>query len=578
MDTLLVYFQSLSPLDTALLFSTLFGTILLYLLTSYLLWKFEDKIKSKVISALVYSVEAILILIYGFFAHEYAINHIVKSLILEYSIFFAIFTTTSFIFNFVNVSTKLKIFVYLLLILAILIDVSLTFIKDKRITFFLLPAFKLITSLSAFLIFFAVSKLIKHGHSRKFFRILLLILFFFFTYMWLTNKVRLGFISLIGLTLLVSLNFLYLWLSSNLESILDKYLKRFNLSREDIHEISRFTEKIFLFLLVYSYYYVIKTFLDLEKYIRTLKKSYVIETELLKISLFNLFVSIYAFFFIYYTVNALKKTIKIIFPEEERELKSGTLEALIYNLGTFVAFLVALSSLGFTWKGLLPIAGALGVGVGFGLQTIFNNYISGFILAFSRKIKIGDFIEISGNAGRFLNNKSEVIFGKVADMSILSTKVITLDGVEVLIPNSHLIQNQIINYTFTNPYVRFRFTFAVSYSSDPEKVKEILLELAKECPFAKNTYRPPRVSFVGMEDSALIFELRIWVDIREVFHAPFDPSDWIYTNGFYKLKKAGIEIPFPQRDLWFRNDLRVIVEKKQDKDTEEKPTQEEDSN
>lgn len=578
MDTLLIYFQNLSPLDTALLFSTFFGTTLLYILTSYLLWKFEDRIKSKVLKALVYSVEATLILIYGFFAHKYAINHIVKSLILEYSIFFAIFTTTSFIFNFVNVSLKLKFFVYLLLVLAILIDVSLTFTSDKRITFFLLLAFKLITSLSAFLIFFAVSKLIKHGHSRKFFRVLLLILFFFFTYMWLTNKVRLDFTSLIGLTLLVSLNFLYLWLSSNLESILDKYLKRFNLSREDIHEISRSTEKILLLLFVYSYYYVIKTFLDLEKYIRTLKKSYVIETELLKISLFNLFVSIYAFFFIYYTVNALKKTIKIIFPEEERELKSGTLEALIYNLGTFVAFLVALSSLGFTWKGLLPIAGALGVGIGFGLQTIFNNYISGFILAFSRKIKIGDFIEISGNAGRFLNNKSEVIFGKVADMSILSTKVITLDGVEILIPNSHLIQNQIINYTFTDPYVRFRFTFAVSYSSDPEKVKEILLELAKECPFAKNTYRPPRVSFVGMGDSALIFELRIWVDIREVFHAPIDPSDWIYTNGFYKLKKAGIEIPFPQRDLWFRNDLRVIVEKNQDKEREEKPTQEKDSN
>jgi len=247
-------------------------------------------------------------------------------------------------------------------------------------------------------------------------------------------------------------------------------------------------------------------------------------------------------------------------------------------LGTFVAFLVALSSLGFTWKGLLPIAGALGVGIGFGLQTIFNNYISGFILAFSRKIKIGDFIEISGNAGRFLNNKSEVIFGKVADMSILSTKVVTLDGVEILIPNSHLIQNQIINYTFTDPYVRFRFTFPVSYSSDPEKVKEVLLELAKECPFAKNTYKPPRVSFVGMGDSALIFELRLWVDIREVFHAPFDLSDWIYTNGFYKLRKAGIEIPFPQRDLWFRNDLRVIVEKSQEKEREEKPTKEEDSN
>jgi len=200
------------------------------------------------------------------------------------------------------------------------------------------------------------------------------------------------------------------------------------------------------------------------------------------------------------------------------------------------------------------------------LQTILNNYVSGFIMMFSRNIKVGDFVEIPGNAGRFINNTDPTIFGRVENISILTTRIRTLDGIDILVPNSTFVGNQIINYSFGNPYVRVRFPFGVSYSSDPQRVKEILLELAYRCPWAKNYYKPPQVWFTGLGDSALIFNLFIWVDIRELWKNPYATIskslvDWVYTNGFLKLKEAGIEIPFPQNDIWFRNSLKVVVER-----------------
>ena len=133
-----------------------------------------------------------------------------------------------------------------------------------------------------------------------------------------------------------------------------------------------------------------------------------------------------------------------------------------------------------TWKVILPLAGALGIGLGFGLQTILNNYVSGFIMMFSKNIKVGDFVEIPGSAGQFINNNSQTIFGRVEDISILTTRIKTLDGIDILVPNSTFIGSQIINYTFRSPYVRIRFPFGVAYSSNPKKVKEILLKVASD--------------------------------------------------------------------------------------------------
>jgi small-conductance mechanosensitive channel len=231
---------------------------------------------------------------------------------------------------------------------------------------------------------------------------------------------------------------------------------------------------------------------------------------------------------------------------------------------------LSLSAMGLTWKAILPLAGALGIGLGFGLQTILNNYVSGFILMFSRNIRVGDFVELPGNAGQFINNPSNYIFGRVEDISILTTRIRTLDGIDILVPNSTFIGNQIINYSLKNPFVRVRFPFGVAYSSDPDKVKEILIKLAYDCPWAKNYYRPPQVWFTALGDSALLFELLMWVDIRELWKNPYKTLsyslvDWVYTNGFKRLKEANIEIPFPQQDIWFRNNLKVVIENEEGK-------------
>jgi small-conductance mechanosensitive channel len=205
-----------------------------------------------------------------------------------------------------------------------------------------------------------------------------------------------------------------------------------------------------------------------------------------------------------------------------------------------IGFMVILQFLGVDLTGLTIIISALGVGVGFGLQNITNNFVSGIIILFERPIKIGDRIEV-GN-----------VTGDVVKISMRSTTVITNDNISIIVPNSEFISSTVINWSHTDRNVRFNIPVGVSYKSDPEKVEKILLEVAEQNDGVLNNPAPD-VLIDGYGDSSIDFTLRVWT--INYITQPLVLKSQLYYSAFKKFKEHGIEIPFPQRDIHVKNDL-----------------------
>ncbi|MEM6844192.1 MAG: mechanosensitive ion channel domain-containing protein [Bacteroidota bacterium] len=215
------------------------------------------------------------------------------------------------------------------------------------------------------------------------------------------------------------------------------------------------------------------------------------------------------------------------------------------SIGTIVRYLVLVlglsiivQSAGIDLSSLTVLAGALGVGLGFGLQNIANNFISGLIILFERPIKVGDRIEVGG------------VNGYVVNISARATTVITNDNISIIVPNSEFISSQVINWSHNDRRVRFRFPVGVSYSEDPEQVKRLLMDVMNEHPgVLKNP--PPDVWFTEFGDSSLNFNMMIWTSMY--VQRPDALRSQLYYLVFKKFKDHGIEIPFPQRDLHIRS-------------------------
>ena len=204
---------------------------------------------------------------------------------------------------------------------------------------------------------------------------------------------------------------------------------------------------------------------------------------------------------------------------------------------TFLGFLIVLQTTGFNLASLAVLAGGLGVGIGFGLQDITKNFVSGLTLLLERKLKVGDFIEFDGLAGY------------VKEISIRSTLIRTREGGDVVVPNSQLVGNRLLNWTYDNFTARIHLPVDVSYSSDPILVTETLLKSAyMESVVLHNP--PPKVIFKGFGDSALNFELRVWVN--RIDQEPDIRSSLNFIIE-YNLRQQGIIVPFPQRTLWLKN-------------------------
>lgn len=224
---------------------------------------------------------------------------------------------------------------------------------------------------------------------------------------------------------------------------------------------------------------------------------------------------------------------------KKSRMERGTREALVTisgYVGVALAVLIALGVAGVQFTNLAIIAGALSVGIGFGLQNIVNNFVSGLILLFERPVKTGDWIVVGNTEGH------------VKRISIRSTLIQTFDRADVIVPNSELISGQVTNWMLHDARGRIRVPIGVAYGSDTRKVEEILLRIANEHPnvITNGSMTPPKVLFMDFGDSSLNFELRAFIkNIDERLQVASDINFAIDAA----FREAGIVIPFPQRDI-----------------------------
>jgi len=202
----------------------------------------------------------------------------------------------------------------------------------------------------------------------------------------------------------------------------------------------------------------------------------------------------------------------------------------------FIGFITALSILGVKLQSIVIVAGALGVGIGFGLQNVVNNFVSGIIMLLERPIKTGDVLEIDG------------MWGVVKNIGIRATTIETWDQSEQIVPNGDLLWTRLINWTHTNNINRVTISIGVAYGSDVEKVLEILVKTAYEHPEVLTDPKPYAI-FIGFGNSSLDFELRCYLpSIEGRLRIPSEIRVEIYKT----LAEKNITIPFPQRDVWIR--------------------------
>ncbi|MEO0455717.1 MAG: mechanosensitive ion channel domain-containing protein [Cyanobacteria bacterium P01_A01_bin.114] len=213
------------------------------------------------------------------------------------------------------------------------------------------------------------------------------------------------------------------------------------------------------------------------------------------------------------------------------------LSVLIQYVLVFLGAIVLLQTWGIDSSTLAILASLLGVGIGFGVQNITNNFISGFIITLERPIQVGDFINIGE------------LVGIVKRVGARSTEIYTLDHVTIIVPNSRFLESEVINWSHGNPVSRLRVPVSVAYGSDIGLVKTALLEAIKRHP--EVLLRPePEVWFQSFGDSALNFEIMVWTgEPRKQFRVRSDLNYAIEAS----LHHHGIEVPFPQRDLHLRS-------------------------
>jgi small-conductance mechanosensitive channel len=201
-----------------------------------------------------------------------------------------------------------------------------------------------------------------------------------------------------------------------------------------------------------------------------------------------------------------------------------------------IGVMVAFSAAGFDMSRISIIFGALGVGVGFGLQNVVNNFVSGLILLFERPIKVGDAVQL------------DTTLGVVKEIGIRVSRLRTYDGAEVIVPNSALTSAEVVNWTYRDDQRRTEIPVGVAYGTDPARVIELLLEAARKHPEVSD--RPePQVLFREFGDSALEFSLRIWTATDSYLRITSE----LRVSLVQVLAEAGISIPFPQRDLHVRS-------------------------
>ncbi len=229
--------------------------------------------------------------------------------------------------------------------------------------------------------------------------------------------------------------------------------------------------------------------------------------------------------------------------------KKHASESSMYNLGRVlhysiiaIAILVALSMLGLDTSKLAIVAGALSVGIGFGLQAIFSNFISGLILLFEQPLRVGDLVELESG-----------VFGRIRDINVRSTRITTRDNIDILVPNTEFVAGRVINHTLDDPVRRIHIPFGVAYDSDPDLVREAAMAAAERVGITHTDWkRKTEVWLMEFGDSALNFKLVVWIDSNMI--SPLgDPYALYNLELLHEFREKGIEVPFPQRDVHLRS-------------------------
>ena len=216
--------------------------------------------------------------------------------------------------------------------------------------------------------------------------------------------------------------------------------------------------------------------------------------------------------------------------------RASLVNIVIYSLW-ILAIYTGINILGIDLSSLAFMAGALGIGIGFGLQNIVNNFVSGIVLLFDPSIQVGDMVQIGED------------WGTVDRINIRTTIVQTFDNAALIIPNSQMLSNRVTNWSYKDPKVRRQVDVGVAYGSDVQLVRTVLLEIVHDMPEIMDD-PGPRVDFSDFADSALIFRVRFWIT---------SPNFWLTapTELRFRIdeefKKHGIEIAFPQQDIHIRS-------------------------
>jgi small-conductance mechanosensitive channel len=215
----------------------------------------------------------------------------------------------------------------------------------------------------------------------------------------------------------------------------------------------------------------------------------------------------------------------------------NSVSSLSYYVVLFLGLLAALAAAGFQVGQLTLVFGALGVGIGFGLQDVVRNFVAGLILMFERPIQRGDTVEVAGMAG------------VVREIGLRATTVTTFDGADVVVPNGMLLADKLVNWTLTGTRRRINVDLSTVYGADPRRTVELLEQIARSLD-GVSLSPPPNVIVTGLTAGALDFSVRVWTT---------DRADWVMVRSELAMKirdglaEAGIEVPLPQRDLHLRS-------------------------
>jgi len=216
--------------------------------------------------------------------------------------------------------------------------------------------------------------------------------------------------------------------------------------------------------------------------------------------------------------------------------RASLVNVVIYSLWV-LAIYTGINILGIDLSSLAFMAGALGIGIGFGLQNIVNNFISGIILLFDPSIQVGDMVQIGED------------WGTINRINIRTTVVQTFDNAALIIPNSHMLSDRVTNWSYKDPKVRRQVDVGVAYGSDVQLVRTVLLRIVNDMPEIMDD-PAPRVDFTDFADSALIFRARFWITSPEFWLTA--PTELRFRID-EEFKKNGIEIAFPQQDIHIRS-------------------------